>query len=269
MRDAIRTVAALRSALLTRLDLLFEILALRHQLGVLARSDQHFRPADRLLGLCLKRFWPRWTNALVLVQPATVDRWRRAGFWGCWRRRSRRRPGRPRIDSELQALIRRMRAENFLWGAPRIHGELLKLGITISERTVSRYLPNRLIPPSQTWRTFFANHFGILMSSSAVMFDAVGGEVIDADASPFRSAPSSVARSMHIQPLPIVDATPAVESALSGGQASQPHVHRTTRTGFSSGRGPPLVWGLATRRRRGVGAFLVPLRHLPTADEQP
>ena len=157
MRDALRMVAALRSALFTRLDVLCEILALRHQLGVLARSDRRFRAADRLLWICLQRFWPRWREALVLVQPATVVRWRREGFWRCWRRRSRRQPGRPRIDSGLQALIRRMSADNFLWGAPRIHSELLKLGITVSERTVSRYLPDRATGPSQTWRTFLVN----------------------------------------------------------------------------------------------------------------
>src|SRR6516225_2685555 len=270
MRDAGRMVAALRAALFTRLDLLCEILALRHQQGVLARSDRRFRPTDRLLWLCLQRFWPRWRDALVLVQPGTVDRWRRAGFWGCWRRRSRRRPGRPRIDSELQALIRRMRADNFLWGAPRIHGELLKLGITVSERTVSRYLPNRLTPPSQTWRTFFANHFGIQTSGSAVTFDATGGEVINADVSPFRSAPSSVARNVHVQSPSIFDGSPALESALSGCQASQAHVHPTTRTGFSSGRDPPLLLrAFATRRQRGLGAFLVRYCISPTADEQP
>ncbi len=78
----------------------------------------------------------------MLVQPATVDRWHREEFHRCWRRRSRR-PGRPRIDSECRGLIRRLAAENCLWGAPRIHGELLKLGIVVSERTVSRYLPDR------------------------------------------------------------------------------------------------------------------------------
>ena len=116
----------------------------------------------------------------MIVRPTTVARWRRPGFWGWWRRRSRRRPGRPRIDSELQAVIRRMRTDNFLWGAPRIHGELLKLGITVSERTVSRYLAHRLVPPSQTWRTFLANHLGILMSRSALTADALGGDAIDA-----------------------------------------------------------------------------------------
>ena len=93
----------------------------------------------------------------MLVQPATVDRWHREGFRRWWRRRSRR-PGRPRIDSPCRDLIRRMAAANCLWGAPRIHGELLKLGIAFSERTVSRYLRGRPTTRSQTWRTFFANH---------------------------------------------------------------------------------------------------------------
>ncbi len=112
MRDAFRTVAVLQSALSTRRDLLLEILALRHQLGVLGRSDRRFRPPDRLLWVCLRRWWPRWREALVLVQPATVGRWHREGFRGCWRRRSRRRPGRPRIDLQLRSLIARMATEN-------------------------------------------------------------------------------------------------------------------------------------------------------------
>src|SRR5438093_8027326 len=106
MRDGIRTVAALRLALSARRDLLLEQVALRHQVGILARSDRRFRPADRLLWLCLGRLWPRWRQALVLVQPATVVRWRREGFRRCWRCRSGRRPGRPRIDSDVRTLIR-------------------------------------------------------------------------------------------------------------------------------------------------------------------
>jgi hypothetical protein len=167
MRHAGRTVAAIRFALSTRRDLLLEILALRHQVGVLARSNRRFRAADRLLWLILRRLWPRWREALVLVQAATVDHWHRDGFHRCWRRRSRR-PGRPPIDSQCRALIRRLAAENRLWGAPRIHGELLKLGIAVSERTVSRYLAGRLRAPSQTWRTFLANHLGQLTSISRV-----------------------------------------------------------------------------------------------------
>src|ERR1700694_2553690 len=137
MRSAFRMVAVLRSVLSARKDLVLEILALRDQLGVLARSSQRFRPSDRLLWVCLRRWWPQWREALVLVQPATVARWQHEGFRGGWTFRSRRRPGRPFIDVQLQGLIRRITMENGLWGAPRIHGELLKLGFTVSERTVS------------------------------------------------------------------------------------------------------------------------------------
>ena len=98
----------------------------------------------------------------MLVQPVTVARWHRDGLRRWWRRGSRRRPGRPRVNSQVRALIRRMAVENRLWGAPRIHGELLKLGIVVSERTVSRYLPDRRRAPSQTWCTFLANHLGSL-----------------------------------------------------------------------------------------------------------
>src|SRR5262245_4185197 len=170
MRAATRTIPALGSALSVRRDLLLEILALRHQLAVLTRSDRRFRLSDRLFWLCLQRLWTRWREVLVLVQPATVVRWRREGVHRCWSRRSGRRPGRPRIHPELRALIRRMANENRLWGAPRIHGELLKLGIAVSERTVSRYLADIRRTPSQTWRTFLANHFGQLTCTSPVMF---------------------------------------------------------------------------------------------------
>ena len=115
MRAAIRTGAALGAAGATRRDLLLETLALRHQLGVLARSRRRFRPTDRLLWLLLRWWWPRWREALVLVQPATVDRWYRERVRRCWRRRARR-PGRPRIDSSCRDLIRRMATENCLWG---------------------------------------------------------------------------------------------------------------------------------------------------------
>src|SRR5437899_9540269 len=104
MRHVVRTVAAIRFARSTRRDLLLESLALRHQLGVLARSNRRFGPVDRLLWLILRRLLPRWRDALVLVQPATVDRWHREGFYRYWRRRSRH-PGRPRIDSESRGLI--------------------------------------------------------------------------------------------------------------------------------------------------------------------
>src|SRR5262245_26355988 len=159
MRGSFKTAATAPAARATRLDLLLEMLALRHQLAVLSRSNRRFRPTDRLLWLLLRWAWPRWKEALVLVQPATVGRRYREGVRRCWRRRARR-PGRPRIDASCRDLIRRRAAENCLWGAPRIHGELLKLGIVISERTVSRYVRDRPPTRSQTWRTFFTNHFG-------------------------------------------------------------------------------------------------------------
>jgi hypothetical protein len=128
-------------------------------LAVLARSNGRFRRSDRVLWLIVRRVWPRWRDALVLVQPATVDRWHRARLVRRWWRRSRR-PARPRIDSRCRDPIGRLADENRLWGAPRIHGELLKLGVVVSERTVSRYLRERPKRPSQTWRTFIANHLG-------------------------------------------------------------------------------------------------------------
>jgi len=140
----------------------------------------------------LRRWWPRWRAALVLVKPATVDRWHREGFRRCWRRRSRRH-GRPCIDSPCRDLIRRLAAENCLWGAPRIHGELLKLGIAVSERTVSRYLRGRRTAPSQTWRTFLANHFGHLAFISPVASSYAAGDhhVVDTSRLSFRPAPLS------------------------------------------------------------------------------
>src|SRR5262245_30458529 len=98
MSHIIRTLAEIRFALSTRRDLLLEMLALRHQLAVRTRSNRRFRPSDRLLWLILRRVWPRWRDVLVLVQPATVDRWHRDRFVRHWWNRSRR-PGRPRIDS--------------------------------------------------------------------------------------------------------------------------------------------------------------------------
>ena len=157
-----QTVAAIPFASSTPRDLPLEILALRHQLGVFPRSNRRFRSADRVLWLILRRVWPRWRDALMLVEPATVDRWYRDGFSRWWPHRTRS-PGRPRIDAEPRHLIHQMAVENRLWGAPRIHGELVKLGIAVSERTVSRYLRECPRGSSQTWRTFLANHYLQLM----------------------------------------------------------------------------------------------------------
>jgi putative transposase len=149
----------------TRRQLAVEILALRHQLGVLKRSVKRPRLSnfDRGLWVLLSRRWANWNDALIIVKPATVIKWHRAGFRRYWTWRSRPKGGRPAIDPEVRKLIRRMATAN-LWGAPRIHGELLKLGIQISEATVSKYLPRRRKPPSQTWRSFLENHVGSLVS---------------------------------------------------------------------------------------------------------
>jgi len=111
------------------------------------------------------RMWPAWRQALVIVAPATVLRWQRRRFRRHWATLSGRAPaGRPPVDAAIQALVRRMAAANPLWGAPRIHGELLKLGIDVAERTVSRLLQKRRSPPSQTCRTFLTNHVRDLVS---------------------------------------------------------------------------------------------------------
>lgn len=161
-------VASLRSVLRSRADLGLENLALRQQLAVLARRKRKPQLAwsDRLFWIALSRAWPRWRAVLVLVKPATVVRWHRSAFRRFWTCRSRRPPGRPPIDRGTRQLVRQMAQANPLWGAPRIHGELVKLGITISEREVSRLIPRApRKPPSQTWRTFLSNHVGTLASA--------------------------------------------------------------------------------------------------------
>jgi len=106
----------------------------------------------------MTRLWPSLLGLARVVEPGTILRWHREGFRTYWRWRSRNRAGRPRIERELRDLIRRMNRENPLWGAPRIHGELLKLGFEVAESTVSKYMMRRRGPPSQSWRTFLRNH---------------------------------------------------------------------------------------------------------------
>lgn len=139
-----------------------ENLALRQQLAVYKRTAPRprLRTTDRLLWVGLARVvWAAWRQALVIVSPDTVLRWQRRRFREHWTRLSGRPTGgRPPVNAEIKTLVIRMATANPLWGAPRIHGELLKLGIDVAERTVSRLLPKRLTPPSQTWRTFLTNH---------------------------------------------------------------------------------------------------------------
>ena len=147
--------------------LAFENLALRQQLAVYKRTAPRprLRPTDRLLWVLLARVWAGWRQPLVIVTPDTVLRWQRRRFREHWAQLSDRPTlGRPPVNAEIIALVRKMAAANPLWGAPRIHGELLKLGIDVAERTVSRLIPKRRTPPSQTWRTFLTNHVQDLVS---------------------------------------------------------------------------------------------------------
>jgi hypothetical protein len=234
MRHVVRAVTAVRFALATRRDLLLEVLALRHQLAVLARSNRRFLPSDRLLWLILRRLWRQWRHALLLVQPATVDRWHRDRFDGRWWRRSRR-AGRPRIDSQIRDLIGRLADENRLWGAPRIHGELLKLGIVVSERTVSRYLRGRPRTPSQTWRTFFANHLGQVTIISELLSPYASGVDV-ADAFARNSTPSSDGLCASRQ-CSLADWPAAIRGTFLGCHFTQNHVRDYTGM-RSTGRAP-------------------------------
>jgi putative transposase len=142
-------------------QLALENLALRQQLAVYRRTVSRPRlcTTDRLFWVGLARVWAGWRQALIIVSPDTVLRWQRRRFREYWTQLSgRTRRGRPPVHAEIKALVIRMATANPLWGAPRIHGELLKLGIDVAERTVSRLMPKRRFLPSQTWRTFLANH---------------------------------------------------------------------------------------------------------------
>ena len=145
----------------SRAPLEAENLTLRHQLGVLRRRSPKrltFSTIDRLIFATLYRFWPSVANALAIVEPETVIGWHRAGFRLFWRWKSRRRLGRPKVPLEICQLIREMSQANPLWGAPRIHGELLKLGIEVGQTSTAKYMARRRRPPSQGWRTFLRNH---------------------------------------------------------------------------------------------------------------
>ena len=143
----------------SRAVLQLESLALRHQLHVLRRQQPgspRLFTIERLLWVWLYRLWPRCLDTMMLVKPATVIQWHRQGFRLYWRWHSR--SGRPSVDREVRKLIREMSSANPLWGAPRMHGELLKLGIEISLATVAKYMVRRRDTPSPTWRSFLLNH---------------------------------------------------------------------------------------------------------------
>ena len=135
--------------------------ALRHQLIVLRRKIHgrvRLTNNDRLFFIRLYRWFPSVLKVLTIIRPETLVRWHHAGFRRYWRWKSRSFGGRPRIDTELRALIRQMNIDNPLWGAPRIHGELLKLGFEVAQSSVAKYMVKRRRPPSQGWRTFLRNH---------------------------------------------------------------------------------------------------------------
>jgi len=154
-------VAAVRSWFVPRSRLQAEIVLLRHQLNVLRRSAPR-RPrltnADRLLFVWLYRLWPGVLRALTILRPESVVRWHRQGWRAYWRWRSRATPGRPKVSAEIRALIREISLGNPLWGAPHVHGELLKLGIEVAQSTVSKYMAREQRPPGQRWSTFLRNH---------------------------------------------------------------------------------------------------------------
>src|SRR3984885_273864 len=152
----------------SRAALQVEILALRRQIGVLRRSAKK-RPkltmADRVFWAWLSGVWADWRSALVIVKPETVIAWHRKGFRLFWTWKVRHgRTGRPSVSCEVRQLIRTMSLANPLWGAPRIHGELLKLGIEVGETSVGKYMVRHRKPPTQTWRTFLENHISQLVS---------------------------------------------------------------------------------------------------------
>src|SRR5215470_2860380 len=162
-------VTYLLTLFLPRHKLALEAVALRQQLAVFKRKQP--RPKldrfDRLFWTALRRLWEGWSEALIIVKPETVVSWHRAGFRLFWRCQSqRRRPGRPKVNEQIRQLIRRMKAENLTWGAPRIHGELLQLGFEISEPTVSRYLRSLNgcgdEGRAKRWLAFLNNHREII-----------------------------------------------------------------------------------------------------------
>ena len=174
-------LSALDSCFQSRASLQFENLALRHQINVLRRRGRRplLKSGDRLLWVWLARLWTGWRSALVIVKPETVIAWHRRGFRLYWTWKSRHaRPGRPEIPWEVRDLIRKMSLANPLWGAPRLHGELLKLGIEVSQATVAKYKAHPRKPPSQTWRTFLNNHVQQLVSTDFFVVPTVSFRVL-------------------------------------------------------------------------------------------
>ena len=151
----------------SRMALQAEILVLRHQLNVLQRKSPKrvaLGNIDRVVLVGLYRLAPKVLEALKIITPETVIRWHRTGFQAYWRRKSRPLGGRPKTSAEIRQLVREMSLANPFWGAPRIHGELLKLGIAVGQTTVAKYMARNRRPPSQGWKTFLRNHTDAIAS---------------------------------------------------------------------------------------------------------
>ncbi len=155
--------------------------ALRHQLTILRRKVRgrvQLTSGDRLFLIQLYRWFPSVLKAITIVQPETLVRWHRAGFRQYWRWKSRRLGGRPQIDADLRALIRRMSVDNPLWGAPRIHGELLKLGFEVAQSSVGKYMVKRAGTPTQGWSTFLRNHAPDIAAMDLFVVPTIGFDLL-------------------------------------------------------------------------------------------
>src|SRR6202047_2727677 len=158
-----------------------ENVALRHQLIVLRRKVRGrawLTNNDRWFFIQLYRWFPSILQVLTILRPETLVRWHRAGFRCYWRWKSRPQGGRPQIETELRVLIRRMSVENPLWGAPRIHGELLKLGGEIAQSSGAKDLLERRAPPSQGWRTFLRNHAPDIGAMDLFVVPTIGFKIL-------------------------------------------------------------------------------------------
>jgi len=176
-------LAVLASPFKSKLRLEAENASLRHQLIVLRRRPHgrvRLTNHDRLFFIQLYRWFPAILKVLTIIRPETLVRWHRAGFRGYWRWKSRPRGGRPRIDTEPRVLVRRMSVENPLWGAPRIHGELLKLGFEVAQSSVAKYMVKRRGPPSRGWRTFLRNHAPDVAAMDLFVVLTVGFDLLHA-----------------------------------------------------------------------------------------
>jgi hypothetical protein len=154
---------------------------LRHQLTILRRKMQgrvRLTNNDRWFFIQLYRWFPSILKALTIIRPETLVRWHRVGFRCYWRWKSRPLGGRPRMEADLRALIRRMSIENPLWGAPRIHGELLKLGFELAQSTVAKYMARRRGLPSQGWRTFLRNHAPDIAAMDLFLVPTIGFDLL-------------------------------------------------------------------------------------------